>query len=1058
MSSRETSNKFASRKAYTASIPTPSLEPASMLRFMQAVKEFIEVRDTTRATQHDRFVTFRDLEYLGITPSSLTVVGGPRAGTGITIQLPGGGFASISTKQFEDSLRNSKLYRDLIARLDDPSRFNALPELVQAILLPRIADEAAKRGADVRSLETKIQQESFSAATAVREVTAATSAALAGVRETTFAVADAQSATAGQVTQIEARLNDSGGTGVTIEEVLYGTATNVGLYGQWTLKIDAAGKVAGIGLANETDLAGVGTSIFTVLADKFAVFTSGGDVMPFGVDASGVYINGQLRVNAGGTALQDFVKSLVLTASAEAFQVAQSGTTSPSSITFTATLKGGLTGTVVWSTSPTVTLTGTGNTRTLSAANMGTNTSVRVTASVTSGGVTYTDTFSVFRLLDGVDALTGLLTNEAHTVPATSAGVVTSWTGAGGTFRVYRGTTLLTSGVTFSVPTGGNPNGLTYSLGSSTGVFSVSGAGAWPDATATATLTLRATIGTTTIDKVFTVTKSTAGVNGTDGTDGADGTDGTRGTIVGAGAPYGIRVSAWSDAKANRVISNLLNGESLATDLATTTHLEIGDTVTLSGGQLWERTRNAYAAGIAYAPGDVVLYTDTAVAASAQRERLYRALVQTTGNAPTGTNIGTRWVALAQVPENYSGTRAYTAGEHVYYLSGGVNRLYRAITSTTGNLPTNTSFWAVIGPSSIAWAAGLNYIRGSVVLDSDSLTYYYANVAHVSGTDWLVDRDGSAFAETRFWAGVQGWQTVGVTIDGNAIVKGTLVADRLVAGNSSTGVSVAGTIPVTNAAGQSITNGVYIYQNNSSLYGLYAKNSYVGSSGGVAFFESYGGWTIDSVITGPVGTLSGGGKKAAMTARADNGGYVHLGVVKETSGGATYAAYSVGGLYGPFTGAHDALLPKADACDPGDIVVDVQIVARQGVSDTIGTCARSSTANQPGAIGVMSGRQPLSLVAAFRLPDGTEDPLAATYRVTHDLISVNSLGEGQINVCGEGGDIALGDLIVPSGTPGKGMKQSDDIVRSRTVARAREAATFASPTEVKQIACVYLCG
>jgi len=61
-------------------------------------------------------------------------------------------------------------------------------------------------------------------------------------------------------------------------------------------------------------------------------------------------------------------------------------------------------------------------------------------------------------------------------------------------------------------------------------------------------------------------------------------------------------------------------------------------------------------------------------------------------------------------------------------------------------------------------------------------------------------------------------------------------------------------------------------------------------------------------------------------------------------------------------------------------------------------------------------------------------------------------------VCGENGDIEAGDLIVTSSMPGKGMKQADDIVRSYTVARSREAITFSSPTEVKMIACIFLSG
>ena len=77
---------------------------------------------------------------------------------------------------------------------------------------------------------------------------------------------------------------------------------------------------------------------------------------------------------------------------------------------------------------------------------------------------------------------------------------------------------------------------------------------------------------------------------------------------------------------------------------------------------------------------------------------------------------------------------------------------------------------------------------------------------------------------------------------------------------------------------------------------------------------------------------------------------------------------------------------------------------------------------------------------------------------TYQLMAVNAVGEGQMSVIGEAGDLAAGDLIVTSSTAGKGMKQSDDIVRGKTVARSREAISFSSSTEIKTVACIYLCG
>ena len=76
----------------------------------------------------------------------------------------------------------------------------------------------------------------------------------------------------------------------------------------------------------------------------------------------------------------------------------------------------------------------------------------------------------------------------------------------------------------------------------------------------------------------------------------------------------------------------------------------------------------------------------------------------------------------------------------------------------------------------------------------------------------------------------------------------------------------------------------------------------------------------------------------------------------------------------------------------------------------------------------------------------------------YNYCAVNAVGEGQVYVCGELGNIAAGDLIVTSSVAGVGMKQSDNIVRNITVAKARQAMTFADATTPALIACIYLCG
>jgi hypothetical protein len=198
-----------------------------------------------------------------------------------------------------------------------------------------------------------------------------------------------------------------------------------------------------------------------------------------------------------------------------------------------------------------------------------------------------------------------------------------------------------------------------------------------------------------------------------------------------------------------------------------------------------------------------------------------------------------------------------------------------------------------------------------------------------------------------------------------------------------------------------------------------------------------------------------------------------------------FYAEGTGTNYGPFTGAHDAVANLTDSFEIGDIVVDAECIIRRNVSNTLFRVEVSSSAYQKGVVGVVAVLGGLladsHIPAAFDQvpttpdlipnPDGEQPTIPPTIpadneytpiwnaaKNQYNYMAINALGEGQLNVCGEGGDISVGDFICASSIPGKGMKQSDDIVHSYTVARAREAATFSSPTEIKFVPCIYLCG
>ena len=73
-------------------------------------------------------------------------------------------------------------------------------------------------------------------------------------------------------------------------------ATQTGdLYGQYTVKIDTNGYVAGFGLASSSSTAGVGTSSFVIRADKFAMVMPGySNYVPFAIGAGGIEFNGNM--------------------------------------------------------------------------------------------------------------------------------------------------------------------------------------------------------------------------------------------------------------------------------------------------------------------------------------------------------------------------------------------------------------------------------------------------------------------------------------------------------------------------------------------------------------------------------------------------------------------------------------------------------------------------------------------------------------------------------------------------------------------------------------------
>lgn len=204
--------------------------------------------------------------------------------------------------------------------------------------------------------------------------------------------------------------------------------------------------------------------------------------------------------------------------------------------------------------------------------------------------------------------------------------------------------------------------------------------------------------------------------------------------------------------------------------------------------------------------------------------------------------------------------------------------------------------------------------------------------------------------------------------------------------------------------------------------------------------------------TGGAGVLGIAGTDSSYGVKGDSGGSLVSG---------TYAFYAVGsgGSYGPFTGAHDGLVMKGETFTVGDILETKGVAEKGSVSDTIHYLATASYAMSKAAYGVFVSRSPIEPEAMPSALEGTTTTEKLTVMMgRYDRSIVNSVGEGQINVCSQNGDFEVGDLICTSDIPGKGMRYDGQDVRY-VVAKCMENVKWdEEDSNIKMVACVYMCG
>ena len=316
-------------------------------------------------------------------------------------------------------------------------------------------------------------------------------------------------------------------------------------------------------------------------------------------------------------------------------------------------------------------------------------------------------------------------------------------------------------------------------------------------------------------------------------------------------------------------------------------------------------------------------------------------------------------------------------------------------------------------------------------------------------------------------------------IGASAIAANVITVDKLASSSGSIatgllfglggGASINSVPAAVVGESSSSTKAGGIFTSRASPVGLAAANT--GSSAAYYAIVAYGGMTYSG---GNYSSATGVGALGVGTA----GGYFNYNSSKDVYlANANYSVDATGNIYTsgsylPFTGAHESVLDNSETIELGDIVVDVSVVDKKGLSDVVTKVEASSSANQKTVLGVYAEDAPSAYVSPTLADESTiNDESSGVSRreyalkskheslmEDHKIVYINAVGEGLINVTGESGNISAGDLIVTSSTSGKGMKQSDDIIRSYTVAKAREDISFDSASDTGQIACIYLCG
>ncbi|MCF6330290.1 MAG: DUF1983 domain-containing protein [Sulfurimonas sp.] len=384
--------------------------------------------------------------------------------------------------------------------------------------------------------------------------------------------------------------------------------------------------------------------------------------------------------------------------------------------------------------------------------------------------------------------------------------------------------------------------------------------------------------------------------------------------------------------------------------------------------------------------------------------------------------------------------------------------------------------------------------RGTVTtsVDYQITTQSQANGIIASVTGGAAPKNGDTIWHTSVASGTRkaffstSWALNTVLhVHGDAIVAGTLHAEDIIAGGTITGAKIQGAAAFFDDSQGGFGGG----------YALAAKSdiSLFILLDGTTNFTVMAVSTLHASIS--VGLDVSGGKIDAtwgiITRGLDHGIRASTQNVNNQWGVLTYdKTYSQEGYF-PFTGSHFCFIDEASTI--GDICISTDAYSN-GVSQAYPYCSIAVKSKDKRVVGIISTQNQelydfmldLDTFAYEHYDIATKQKIRTMLtneneqmfqklNLNYEIGSINSVGEGMVNVCSIGGDIESGDYITSSIVKGKGMKQDDDILHNYTVAKALSDTIWSSETvgdngcylssgsdgvqyKTKMVACTYHCG